>query len=773
MLHVSKIIFKFLFIHFYFHLFFLFFFSDVISEESIKRALFVSLKDENEWRNKKFGDVITLSNGKLEFIDGTHFRITELYPNCRLHCMEATLDGNNVTAFWMIQKIRHRDEQRGYRYEIKITVNKMKNNRFDGKRAIDQNFSNSRSFLIRDQDFPEYFSETATDQKSMDKRMFNTAYDRAEFPFYLDYRTKFTPTYPSAATYDLGNNLNTGEYYTNRSPPLVIQTKPSNDVQNQQNQDYIQAVNSHPIGKFDDVHHHYFLNKNEVPIYKTSNYEKVTSYPVNSFNSIPFTNNLQHTIRNEVSIPRSQHLNTIATSSQAPFDFSNPITVPITQNAATGYRGPYDDNRESILEGEIDRNNINDNNNQNLNFAFPTNRPTTSVTRATSISIAPTVHTFETNASPATSLLQNPNFVYANQLQSNAQYQQANQFYWYGYGNPQYKQNFVPSHQYQENTYSELDPVYHNPAILVTPINVLPIHLQQSNGDTTDTNPRSVTQIPIHSVDVDSHSYKTPTENYQTSSVYSESGYTTPITYATTTQSERPDFKNEQHFYPDSINAQLPPPDSGIDLNVPYVETDKGLTSIIFNQERKDENFSTENPEYVSSDKYEVVKTEKSPKKSTRVKNELKTTKATTEIPSSTSEKSTKKYSRVRGPSKYNSNDRKQNRNVVTVRRRRLKTTTTTEPIITSTFDNNDFTEISETTTIYPEIDTIDDNEPRTSQSIQKSISVHVGDKVTVIPSVSTNTPPRSKYNRKRFSARKSTKATELENTTENSKEAL
>lgn len=735
--------------------------------------MFVALQEDSNWRNtNKFGDVINLSNGKLDVVDGRRFRIVELQPNCRKQCMDATNGDGNVTAFWIVHKIRHRDEERSFRYELKITVKRAPVHRSDGKRDLNHDMVvNSRSFLLRDTDYPELFADESAkyEQQSMDKRIFNTVYDNSEVPFRLNYRAKILSGY---APYESTNNLNIGEYFTQTTSSL--QSNPSNIVQQQE---YVQAIKPPTAQRFHEYPPQpYFLNKNDYSGFKASNLRKIYPYSIN--NAAGFADGDQSAVPNPHSFAAVQRLQITDTTSQAPVQFPDANSNRGVATPTSPYRRPYDGNRAPIVDAELD-------NTQPQIFAY--SHSANLGGPKVGGHIPPTTIPYETNTSPSNALFRNP--IYATGLQSNIGYQAAaDKPYWYGYGSlqqPAIQGNFIPSHQYQENPYSELDPIYHNPTILVTPVNLLPLHLQHLNTPTTDTSPRTVAQLPIEAVDIHS-----PTENYRSPAINAEPGFTTPLSYSTSVSGELPQqLTNEANAYPDSINAQLPPPESDTELDVPYVEAERKPTNGLLERDRDEVRGLSER--YVSSGQYELIEpienspkeksTEKPPITRKYVRITTTQTPTTTSTPETTTlvvEATTVKRPRNRGSTKFEITTKKPvSKNAIdflATRRRRFKfnkpTTTTIEPFTITTTTENDSNELTEsneiTTTILPDID----YEPRTSQSIQKSISVRIGDRVTVMPKQSISSSVSSNIKRKRITARKV--KNDAENATETSSSA-
>lgn len=703
-------------IFFLFNFFFGIFYSDAISEETIQQSKFFEINYGRE-RNSKFGDVINLANGKLEMDQNGRFQLVEIRDNCIKYCLEESIDGHNITAFWSIYKIRHRDENRGYRYEWKITIRQQRNGRFDGKRSIDKT-PGTRSFLVRDQDYPRYFETTVKQADSkLEKRLFSTHYDRSEHPFNLDYRAQ--PSQHERVV----DNLNTGEYYA-KDPSSSSTVKYQIHHTNGQ----LQADSAN------HVHHHYFLNKQEAPIFKTTHFEKVSTFPAHSvhqihpvheLNSMNFPNHLRGS---QISTPRihnqlDSYGDAITTTSQAPVQFPDSIKFHDDIRPTT-YRGHYDDNRESILEGEIKRNNFESTSNHNQLVSFPVRHA--NIIPVSHINTTPTSSSYSYNSYSQTSPAIHSHFdkQVLNPIQSPIH--SHNQLYWLGQ-NPQ--TGFIPSFPFHENTFSELDPIYHSSFALSTPPALSQTHIPDIN---TDFHARYVSDLPLRNTGEDL-SYDRPTETHQTTSTNTDPSYTTPFNIISTTKHGfgHKDI-DESNSYPDSINAQLPPPESGIDVRVPYIETNKSKSrSTRKGYGKKGEKLKLQNDDAsVSVDKSANVEEKTTKKSSLKYKSQRNI--STTDKPQSY----LPKRPRLRGTDKYKTMSEMMKMstkkpNIINRRKimtRKTPTTTTAEPYTVTT----DFPDV---TTEYDAATTTQiDEEPRTTQSVRKSVSVHISEKVTVVP---------------------------------------
>lgn len=691
--------------------------------------------------------MINLANGKLEMDQNGRFQLVEIHDNCIKYCLEESIDGHNITAFWSIYKIRHRDENRGYRYEWKITIRKLRNGRFDGKRSIDKTLG-TRSFLVRDQDYPKYFETTAkqTDSK-LEKRLFSTHYDRSEHPFNLDYRAQ--PSQHERVV----DNLNTGEYYA-KDPSSTVK------YQIHHSNGQLQADSAN------HVHHHYFLNKQEAPIFKTTHFEKVSAFPAHSvhpihpvheLNSINFPNHLRSS---QISTPRihnqlDSYGDSITTTSQAPIQFSESIKFHDDIRPTT-YRGHYDDNRESILDGEIKRNNFESTSNHNQLVSFPARHA--SIIPVSHINTTPTSSSYSYNIHSQTSPAIHSHFdkqiinPIQSPIQSSIHSHQSpihshespihshqspihshHQLYWLGQS-PQ--TGFIPSFPFHENTFSELDPIYHSSFTLSTPPALSQTHIPEISSEIHDTSARFVSDLPLRDTGEDL-SYDRPTETHQTTSTNTDPSYTTPFNIISTTKHgfglKEIDDSNS---YPDSINAQLPPPESGIDVRVPYIETNKYKSRTRKGYGKKSEQLKLQNDdasvsvEKLNSEKIQEKTTKKSSQKNKSQRNVSSTEKPQSYIPKRPRLRGTDKYKTMNEMMKLSTKKpNTTNRRKIAVRK--TPTTTTAEPYTVTTDFPDVTTEYDAATTTF--ISQIDE-EPRTTQSVRKSVSVHISEKVTVNP---------------------------------------
>ncbi|XP_017470241.1 PREDICTED: uncharacterized protein LOC108361958 [Rhagoletis zephyria] len=108
----------------------------------------------------RFGDIVTLANGRLEETGNNSFRFIE--GLCGYDC-----DAERVWALWQVQKIRHRDANRKFRYEMKFSVSPLRAvsaGNIKRKAELDSNNSKRsvlQTYIQRDYDYPQTFGKIA------------------------------------------------------------------------------------------------------------------------------------------------------------------------------------------------------------------------------------------------------------------------------------------------------------------------------------------------------------------------------------------------------------------------------------------------------------------------------------------------------------------------------------------------------------------------------------------------------------------------------------
>lgn len=214
----------------------------------------------------------------------------------------------NITALWQVEKIRHRDTSRGHAMELKLTIVPMRRNHAESKREIVSGSGGggggqlkARSFVVRDIDYPRYFDDNAhglAPRNKIQKRTFDMfgmsqpLFDSYRIPLHYKYQNKYT------------DNLNTGEYYvsgeiggqtTDRAfyqhpaPTIQYQSPTGFNEQQQLQRPHLIRFPTASAGSTNDypdtggttspftathLHHHFYMNKNNVPLVKATAFEK-------------------------------------------------------------------------------------------------------------------------------------------------------------------------------------------------------------------------------------------------------------------------------------------------------------------------------------------------------------------------------------------------------------------------------------------------------------------------------------------------------------------
>lgn len=719
-------------------------------------------------------------------------------------------NNNNVTAVWSIEKIRHSDEIRGHRYEMKISVRPIIRSKLDNRRDTVNAPIKSRSFLIKDNDYPKYFIDGTPPPKDnnnnnlrMEKRMFSYFYDTTEIPFHLNYGRKYGFPPPQPGYYGHGANLNTGEYFMGTPIPSIppfhmrhtrfngllprYPPMPNNFNGNQLHKPFIQS----PHTNNNNLHHHYYLNKDELPIFKTSVFEDSKVFQTPTQSSIPnfhnhlnnnqqdlpiFANQIPVQIEHQQRIPVRQIENQIQTNellaNYRPTQ-SIPLSFP-TQTSGINFN--------KVSFGGIDQHKVLELNN---NFGHGV-KPISNNIPLPQTSPSPIGYQFDTSPTPSQISFfpqYSPQFIHSsqapqqhlqqsqpqlpqlpqqiqhqsqqphqqiqiqqiqqqqpqqqNQPQLPFRQQQSDPFHWYGSVNLQYPRNninFQGSYPFQENTYSEVDPVFHgqSPNLLVSPISVIALDNTNSNDGIYPT----VSQIAIQNP---SSSYTPSTESHVQQI---DPTFATPYNSVTTQQNEVPTKaastkhrNNNKDHYPDSINAQLPPPDSGDDLTIPYVDatihTEKPYDQVHLIERPSEQSTSTSNADYVTTSTKDIQTMDKMFDMQQRTPVNLRYKgKKNSEPTEKPSIKWIPKRTRQRKPL-YSSSENP-------VRDNRRRRTTTAPTTVTETSVDMVDEHQKKIADIITEMSMIFHDEPHTTRSIKKSVSVRVGDEIITESPITT-----------------------------------
>lgn len=604
---IEKIQFKILFVN---RQFFTFFYSvtDVIKKELVHKATYVRRGPPPV--TTRFGDIISLASGWLEKNRKGEYQFVEMdHQLCKQNCTNEEATHRNVSAFWLVEKIRHRDAERGHRYELRLTVFPLKKmmRSETGKRDANQNHSQTkaRSFLIRDIDYPKFFADTVqTTAKSnrIERRFFDIG------PSYDDYRIPFTlnSNYQSHgfAGKPFTMALNTGEYIPGDEKPQKnhIQTTYPVATSNQLAGRLPAVAKLIPNGLSSGayaptangvtathLHHHYYLNKNQVPLTKVSAIDKENIYGDGpTFKpSLPYSGNFLPQLQLIRGNNEQQQLVSPPLSNlEQPYNIHESHQAKPSQGPPLNLPGGHQLYHQPVLP-----------------YALPSPQPS-----------PPQSNHVEDQPQQQQMFHPLPPYVFYGPTSNSGQYLEVvpqNQ----QYGNifssfidvdprylnrppsilagngpaqphPQSNGQFNANLQYENSRYSEPDPIFHaehlQPNAESTAIGYEPSGFDVNAYGHDDMATQSAIDQPVQNQkpfdnynDVTT-SYSTTKQNEQ--SVYSSTennGHPSPSrpSYPVYRSTENNRHPYSSPSYPDSINAQLPPPEHDDDLTVPYVDS--------------------------------------------------------------------------------------------------------------------------------------------------------------------------------------------------------
>lgn len=121
-------------------------------------------------KKNNFGDIITISKGKLRKINQETivFQQTNDYENDSIT--------EDILALYLVEKVRHHDLNHGYQYDLRFTIIPF------GRYTKNIDSLRKRIFILRDIDYPEYFSAPQIPQKiGMRSDIISTASQRLNY----------------------------------------------------------------------------------------------------------------------------------------------------------------------------------------------------------------------------------------------------------------------------------------------------------------------------------------------------------------------------------------------------------------------------------------------------------------------------------------------------------------------------------------------------------------------------------------------------------------
>lgn len=177
-----------------------------------------------------------LAKGKLKKNANKTFSFEQINERCDEKCqLNADKYLENVTALWMVERIRHRDVTgKNHRYDLKFTIVPIYN---DEKHQIDQNILENRlrshmkkTFILRDTDYPNFFRSSASRRADL----FPAAIERSLSSFMsfnpnslMQSILGMSPPKPQTQKQKIqhkDSRLNMGEFYM--SPKIMNSVKP-------------------------------------------------------------------------------------------------------------------------------------------------------------------------------------------------------------------------------------------------------------------------------------------------------------------------------------------------------------------------------------------------------------------------------------------------------------------------------------------------------------------------------------------------------------------
>ncbi|XP_070500886.1 uncharacterized protein [Chironomus tepperi] len=183
-----------------------------------------------------FGDIVILAKGKLKKFANETYLFEEIHDVCEYQCQNnADKYLENVTALWMVERIRHRDAERQYRYDLKFTIVPI----FSGRNALiksnnlEERLRNilKKTFILRDTDYPKYFQQIVP--KIARRADINRSMPGYVTPNHLNHHP-YSYSHPPKM-----HHLNMGEFMKKQA--YVVPKPPS------LNNYYVQNVNRYPI----------------------------------------------------------------------------------------------------------------------------------------------------------------------------------------------------------------------------------------------------------------------------------------------------------------------------------------------------------------------------------------------------------------------------------------------------------------------------------------------------------------------------------------------
>lgn len=117
----------------------------------------------------RFGDIVVLAHGKLKQNNNGSFFFEQVNETCDHQCQQnANQYLKDVTALWMVERIRHRDPELGHRFDLKFTIVPVIDNDELEDNLLGNRLNNQqrKTFILRDFDYPKYFYSPTANRKT-------------------------------------------------------------------------------------------------------------------------------------------------------------------------------------------------------------------------------------------------------------------------------------------------------------------------------------------------------------------------------------------------------------------------------------------------------------------------------------------------------------------------------------------------------------------------------------------------------------------------------
>lgn len=198
------------------------FFSNLPDYENFLNSTYI--QSNNEYI-PKFGDIITLARGRLEKLPNNQYYFIEGQCNTKRcnHHSNNHKNSSKLIAYWIVQKIRHRDPEKKFRYELKINIIPNTGDKNDSNKRETANKYESKAFILKEDDYPKNFlnvEKHIAQRRSDGNNEYVDRFNHYLFQPQSQYlRNKIYNDVQENEKYHI-SDLNTGEYIPNHGITL-------------------------------------------------------------------------------------------------------------------------------------------------------------------------------------------------------------------------------------------------------------------------------------------------------------------------------------------------------------------------------------------------------------------------------------------------------------------------------------------------------------------------------------------------------------------------